>query len=395
MSVKTNTTKMENMSNVTVREIDFVTRFGRNWEALREILGITKAVKKTPGTRITAYEGEITLESGNVAEGDEIPYSLAQVVPKDLGDVTIEKYAKAVSIESVAKYGAEIAVAKTDDAMLAKLQTAIINKFYNFIKTGTLTVVESGFQAGLAMAKGHVLNMWRAMDRDITDIVGFVNVLDFYQYLGQAQVTVQTAFGMEYVKDFMGYNTIFLIDGNRIPRNTIIATPVENVVTYFVDPADSDFAKLGLEYTTDGEGNMIGFHVDGNYGHAVGEVYAIMGITMFAEYLNGIAVVTVDAGSTAKAVTVASAAGSKSGDTAITVTYTLGAGEKAYYIVGDTAATVTYKATLDTTDWTELTYTSGVAGQFTAASGKHFTVAVVNGAGQVVATGDATVTAKA
>ena len=32
--------------DVTAREIDFVTSFERNWEALREILGISRAIKK-------------------------------------------------------------------------------------------------------------------------------------------------------------------------------------------------------------------------------------------------------------------------------------------------------------------------------------------------------------
>ena len=34
---------------MTAREIDFVTRFERNWEHLREILGIMRPIKKQPG----------------------------------------------------------------------------------------------------------------------------------------------------------------------------------------------------------------------------------------------------------------------------------------------------------------------------------------------------------
>ena len=44
-----------------------------------------------------------------------------------------------------------------------------------------------------------------------------------------------------------------------------------------------------------GETNLIGFHVNGNYNTAVGETFAIMGMTLWAEYLDGIAVVTVGA----------------------------------------------------------------------------------------------------
>ena len=77
-----------------------------------------------------------------------------------------------------------------------------------------------------------------------------------------------------------------------VARNTVIATPVENMDLYYIDPSDSDFAKLGLNYTTQGETNLIGFHAQGNYGTAVGESYAIMGMALWAEYIDGIAKIT-------------------------------------------------------------------------------------------------------
>ena len=39
---------MTNDIQVTAREIDFVTRFERNWEHLREILGIMRPIKRHP-----------------------------------------------------------------------------------------------------------------------------------------------------------------------------------------------------------------------------------------------------------------------------------------------------------------------------------------------------------
>jgi hypothetical protein len=130
----------------------------------------------------------------------------------------------------------------------------------------------------------------------MTEVVGFVNVMDFYDYLGDANITVQNEFGMNYIKNFMGYNTIFLLSDGELEAGKVIATPVENLALYYLDAADSDFARAGLEYTVDGVTNLIGFHTEGKYSHAVSECYAIMGATMFAEYLNGIAVVTFGAG---------------------------------------------------------------------------------------------------
>jgi hypothetical protein len=51
-------------------------------------------------------------------------------------------------------------------------------------------------------------------------------------------------------------------------------------------------AKLGLTYTVQGETNLIGFHAQGNYSTAVGESYALMGMSLWAEYLDGIAKIT-------------------------------------------------------------------------------------------------------
>ena len=60
---------------VTARELDFVTRFERNWQHLRDILGIMRPIKKQPGAVLKSKYAEGTLENGAVAEGEETPYS--------------------------------------------------------------------------------------------------------------------------------------------------------------------------------------------------------------------------------------------------------------------------------------------------------------------------------
>ena len=281
-------------SNITAREIDFVTRFGKNWDALRKILGIMRPIKKSPGSKLVSYSASVTLESGAVDPGNVIPYSKATVSKAAEDDLTLEKYAKAVPIEDVDKYGAAIAIEKTDEAFLNELQSNVMTRFFTFLKTGTLTQTVSTFQMGLAMARGLVIDKFNKMRRTVTNVVGFANVLDAYEYLGAANITVQTAFGMSYVENFMGYSTLFLMSDPDIPRNMIIALPVENIDLYYADPGDSEFAKLGLNYTVQGETNLIGFHANGNYSTAVGESFALMGMALWAEYLDGIAKITVN-----------------------------------------------------------------------------------------------------
>lgn len=285
---------MTNDIQVTAREIDFVTRFERNWEHLREILGIMRPIKKTPGAVLKSKYAEGALRDGNVKEGEEIPYSKFTVKEKPYAEMSIEKYAKAVSIEAIKDHGYENAVQMTDDEFLFQLQTNVTERFYDYLKTGTLTFTETTFQMALAMAKGRVENKFKQMHRNVTGVVGFVNILDVYEYIGAAEISIQNQFGFQYMKDFMGFNTIFLLSDKEIPRGQVIATPVENIVLYYVDPNESDFARAGLVYTVSGETNLIGFHTQGNYHTAVSEAFAIMGLTLFAEYIDAIAVGTIN-----------------------------------------------------------------------------------------------------
>lgn len=289
--------KLTVASDITVaaREVDFVTRFAQNWDALREILGIMRPIEKAPGTKLTSYAASMkgTLQGGaSVGEGEEIPYTEFQVEPVAYADVTLEKYAKAVSIEAVNKFGAAIAVQKTDEAFLNELQNVVMGRFYDFLATGTLTDTATTFQMGVAKSIGLVKDKFKKMHRNVTAVVTWVNTLDAYEYLGAANLTVQTAFGIDYVENFMGAQTLIL--SSEIARGTVISTPVENIDLYYVNPSNADFAQLGLVYTTDGETNLIGFHANGDYSHAVGESFALMGMALWAEYLDGISVVEVD-----------------------------------------------------------------------------------------------------
>lgn len=299
MAVETMTTPRNSLpnayENIAAREIDFVSRFASNWDALRQILGIMRPIRKAPGTALVSYTAEVALEDGAVPAGAVIPYSKYTLNKAAHDDLTIEKYAKAVPIEDVNKYGAEIAIEKSDDAFLNELQANVLTRFFTFLNTGSLTDNADKWQKALAKAKGNVLNKFNTMRKTVTNVVGFANVLDFYEYLGDAPITVQTQFGLTYVQNFMGYSTLFLLSAPDIAQGTVIAVPVENIDLYYVDPGDSEFAKLGLDYTVEGETNLIGFHAQGNYSTAVGETYALMGMALWAEYLDGIAVVTVGA----------------------------------------------------------------------------------------------------
>ncbi len=388
MAAPTNLIKTADIA-VTAREIDFVTRFARNWEHLREILGIMRPIRKQPGTILKSKYAEGTLQSGQVGEGETIPYSHFAVKEKPYAEITVEKYAKAVSLESIKDHGYENAVQMTDDEFLFQLQSEVTGRFYKYLNSGTLASSETTYQMALAMAKGRVENKFKQMHRTATQIVGFVNVLDVYEYIGTANITIQNDFGFSYIKNFMGYGTVFLLSEEEIPRGRVIATSVENIVLYYVDPGDSDFARAGLVYTTEGETNLLGFHTEGKYDNATSVAYAIMGMTLFAEYIDAIAVIDVDTTPTLGTLTVSSAAGTATGDTKLTVTPAKEKATNVYkYKAGTAAPTVTYGQNLRS--WS----TWDGESDLTIATGQKVTVAECDSTFKALNAGNATVTAK-
>ena len=239
------------------------------------------------------YTASVTLEDGDVDPGNVIPYSKATVTQVGYDDLTLKKYAKAVPVEDVDKYGTEVAVEKTDEAFLNELQTVVMDNFYNKLTSDAyaLTGAYPTFQKAIAMAIGKVRDKFKKMHKNVSDIVVFVNTLDAYEYLGGAELTIQTLFGLEYVQDFLGAKTMIL--SSEIEQGKVIAVPADNLVLYYADPS-TEFTRLGLVYTTDGETNLIGFHAQGNYGTAVGESFALMGMTLWFEYADGVAIVDID-----------------------------------------------------------------------------------------------------
>lgn len=382
-------TAPENMTGVAqiqvrAREIDFVTSFGQNMQALLDVMGIARMIRKENGSVLRVREASGVLQSGDVAEGDIVPLSQYEVTEKDFDTIKIQKYKKGVSIEAIAEKGYEAAVAMTDEEFTADLQNVVMTKFYDMLKMGSLTSHETSWQMAFAMAIGRVKNKFETMGRTATGIAVWVNTLDVYKYLGAAQITMQTAFGVNYVRNFMGADIMFI--SSQIPENTVIATPLNNIVAYYVDPSAPEFARAGLVYTTDPATGLIGFNVQGNYDRVISELNAIMGVRLFAEYLDAIAYISVGSSSTQTlgALTVTSEEGSETGATKITVNPQLASINGVYkYKTNASAATaVTYG--MDVKAWTRW---DGVS-EIETTNGYHVTVVEADENFKAVRSGD-------
>lgn len=370
--------------SINPREVDFVTSFGREITALTEVMGISRPIRKPNGTTLTAKRATGELQSGSVAEGDLIPLSQFEVEPVDFQPIELLKYRKAVTIEAIEKYGLETAVGMTDEEFKVQLQDDVLAQFYNFLLTGQLTSEEATFQMAIAMAIGRVKDAFKKMHRRAIGVAVFANTLDVYEYLGGAQITVQTAFGMDYVEDFLGADILFF--SSEVPQGRVIATPVNNLNVYYVDPADSEFAQAGLAYTTDPDVPYIGFHTEGVYQRAQSESYAIMGLTIFAEYLNAVAVITITDAPELKTITVTPAEGSVEGTTKATLSGTVGtAGNVLKYKLGAAAIPVEYGENVR--NWSVFTQSADIE----ATAGQYITVVEADQWFKAVGSGSAAV----
>ena len=146
----------------------------------------------------------------------------------------------------------------------------------------------------------------------------------------------------------------------------------------------------------DGETNLIGFHAEGNYSTAVGESFALMGMALWAEYIDGIAVVdVVAAGGSLGALTASTAAYTtgETGDATVTISTAAVPGGTFWFKSANSTApsAPAYLAEMDTTGWTQVKTGDVVS----STNGYKFRIVELNGSGQAIATANGDVVAKA
>lgn len=365
------------------REIDFVNLFTHESLAkLVEVLGVTRKIPMQEGTTMYVYTTSGTLHSGSVSEGAVIPLSQYQRDKNAVGSITLKKWRKAVSAEAIMKSGYDEAVRATDAALLKDVQKEVRAAFFTLINgaiSNSTSVSEETVQAALAEAWGQLQVKF---EDDTAEAVYFLNPLDVADYLKTATITVQTAFGFNYVEDFLGLGTVIL--SSRVTQGTFFATAKENIVLYYLTMGGDIASKFGL--TTD-ELGYIGIKTDiPTEQRAQLETLVMSGIQFFVEYAQGV-VKGVISGVLPR-FTVNSVAGSTSGKTKITTDYTLGTGETYVYKVTDDPIVVK-KGDSTSSGWSSWDGSADI----TAATDKIITVAVSKSSA-VIAMGSATVVAK-
>ena len=268
------------------REIEFTYNFSEGVRKLMEALGVTRKIAKQAGTVLKAYKAVGTLQDGDVAEGEVIPLSKYTTEPVNLGEITLKKWRKATSAEAIVERGYDQAVEMTTDRMLRDVQKAIRTDLFTFLATGTGEAGGADMQSTLAQAWGQLQVKF---EDDAIQAVYFVNPFDIADYLGAAQITTQTAFGMTYVEDFLGLGTVIM--NASVPKGKIYATAKENIVLYYIPVNGADLGEA-FEFTSD-ETGYIGIHESPDYTNMTASDTVVNGMVFFAERIDGVVVGTI------------------------------------------------------------------------------------------------------
>ena len=284
MAAETNTIMQADLARVRVA--DFNLQFTGNLRKLTEALGVTRKIAVQEGATLKMLKVTGTLESGNVAEGELIPLSKYETEEVAVGEVKLNKWRKGTTAEAILKGGYDQAVGATTDKMVKDIQKTIRGDLFKFMATGTGTATGSGLQAALANGWGKLAVLF---EDDAVETVYFLNPMDVSDYLGTAQVEMQTLFGMNYIKNFLGLGDVFL--NSNVPEGKFYATAKENIVLYYVNVGAGDI-KTAFGLTTDETGYIgINEYPDKDTARVIDLV--LSGVTFFPERQDGIVVGTI------------------------------------------------------------------------------------------------------
>ena len=282
--------KLENLTETLVKaqSIDFAEVFGKKMTTLQQMLGIERKLPMPVGSVIKTYKSKVTLQDGNVDKGDLIPLSKVELEEADPIELAFSKHRKAVSAEDIQKFGFERAVSMTDAELLKELQKDIRTNFFTQLDTAKGKTKGAGLQGAIAQGWGSVQTIFE--DDGVNTIV-FVNPLDCADYLASANITIQKEFGLNYVENFLGADIAIIT--TSVKKGVVYATATDNLCLAYAEVAGGEINKA-FDFVTDSTG-VIGVTKDVNIQRLTAETVTLSAIALFAERLDGVIKVTIEA----------------------------------------------------------------------------------------------------
>ena len=149
-------------------------------------------------------------------------------------------------------------------------------------------VTGNTLQAVLAKSWGQLQVLF---ENDAVQAVHFINPLTIADYLATATITTQTAFGMNYIENFLGLGTVVM--NSAIPQGEVYSTAKENLILYYLT-MNGEIANA-FSLTADQTG-YIGIKSGyTNEERAQIESLVMSGIQFLVEYADGVVKGTISA----------------------------------------------------------------------------------------------------
>lgn len=267
------------------QNVNIVNKFESSLAELLAVLGKSDVNILAPGTALKIFKSSGSLSGESVAENAEIPNSGITMEVAKTVELTYHKFRNLTSVEKVGQLGYDIAVLGSNEAMLREVQGKVRKAIYDGLGEGTGTTEGATFQAACANAWGKVTE---AFEGEAVTPVFFVNPMDAAGYLGQANIVTQTAFGMQYIQNFLGLGHA-IIDSN-VPKGTVYGTASENI-----DVCAASIAGIaGMDMHTDRSG-IIAIHNGAKIENAAIQTVAICGLAAFPVYADRVVKATISA----------------------------------------------------------------------------------------------------
>ncbi len=268
--------------------VDFTSRISKNIVELQKLLGITDLIPMSAGTDIKIYKWDVGELADQVEEGKTIGLTKVRRTLANTISLALDKYRRNTTAETIQKVGRDIAINQSDEKLVGKVQKETKKSLYAALKKGSGTVTGATLQAVLA-------NLWAKLqeyyeDEDVTPVY-FINQQDVADYLGTAQITMQTAFGFTYIENFLGLGTAII--SPQVTAKNPIATAKENMRGAYV-PMSGDVAQT-FALMADSTG-LVGMTHSINSRDASVDTLLMSCVKFFPEFEDGVFIGTIGNG---------------------------------------------------------------------------------------------------
>lgn len=234
-------------ADLVAQSIDFVEQFSDNVSTLLKAMGNVRMHPMANGTLIQTYKKEVT-PAGNrtVDEGEVIPLTKVKRTKGDQYELKLtDKLRKTTTFEAIQKDGFDQAVAYTDTQLLGVAQKNAKKDLFNALTTsGTTSTEGTGLQPAISKGLGKLATLFEDTD-NVGKTIAYINPNDLYGYLGNAQITIQTAFGLKYLQNYLNVDVVFM--SASIPEGKVVMTVDSNMNFYYVDMRGEAGRTFGMK----------------------------------------------------------------------------------------------------------------------------------------------------